>query len=474
MNADQPPKEARIPDCPDEDGPAPRPADAHALDLRDPMPAAPARASHKSTAAVQVQRHSLLQTLQRAHVRVATVSMAAVAVALSLAAVFALRSYATDHLALVARSIAYTVEAAVVFNDRQAIQEQLSAIAQRESLRDAVLLDTQGRMLARYEHQPGGTTTQHLPGIVGDQLAALLMPATTVAPIMARDRQIGEIRLHGNGSVFVRFLAMAFGGIVLCLLLLGLGMRVSSRRMQRDIVEPVRALIAMTHVARVHRAPAQRAPASRIAEFHQLGEDFNALLTEIEFQQAQLAQENLSLSHLANHDSLTGLHNRAFFSRRLARMLQDAQIQGTGIAVLYMDNDHFKEVNDRYGHAVGDLLLVEVAKRIRAQLREGDLVARLGGDEFAVLLAPVHEVHDAIRIADKITAAMKAPLAGRRERIVPSVSIGVAAYPGHGESADQLLRVADRAMYQAKKKRRGSSHMFEPHRAAPTTEMTDL
>ena len=471
MSADPRPDAARMPDSPGAEGRPSRPADAHAADVRERMPAAPSPAP-QNEATLQPPRQSLLQTLQRAHVRVATVSVAAVAVALSLAAVFALRTYATNHLELVARSIAYTVEAAVVFNDHQAIQEQLNAIAQRESLRDAALLDTQGTVLAQYRHSPDAST-DHLPGMLGDRLATLLMPATTVAPILDRGRQIGEIRLHGDGSVFVRFLAMAIGGILLCLLLLGLSMRVSSRRMQRDIVEPVRALIAMTHVARAHSATAQRAPASRIAEFHQLGEDFNALLTEIELQQAQLAQENRSLSHLANHDSLTGLYNRAFFSRRLARILQDAQSQGTSIAVLYMDNDHFKDVNDRYGHAVGDLLLIEVATRIRAQLREGDLVARLGGDEFAVLLAPVHDVRDAVRIADKITAAMAEPLLGRRERIVPSVSIGIAAYPPHGASADQLLRVADRAMYQAKKKRRGSSHVFDSTRSTPTSEMTD-
>lgn len=437
MSAERPPKEAP-------------------LDRQQPAPA---------------QRQSLLQTLQRAQVRLATVSMAAVALALSLAAVFALRTYATNHLELVARSIAYTVEAAVVFNDEQAIQEQLGTIAQRESLRDATLLDAHGKVLALYERHTG-TDTNRLPALVSDQLATLLMPATTVAPILDRGRKIGEIQLRGDGAVFMRFMAMAVGGILLCLVLLGLGMRLASRRMQRDIVEPVRALIAMTHVARGRRAAAQRAPASRIAEFHQLGEDFNALLTEIELQQAQLAQENRSLLHLANHDSLTGLYNRTFFNRRLGRVLQDAQAQGSSFAVLYMDNDHFKEVNDQYGHAVGDLLLIEVAKRIRAQLREGDVVARLGGDEFAALLSPVHHARDATRIADKITAAMAVPLPGPHGRVVPSVSIGIATYPRHGESADQLLRAADRAMYQAKKTRRGSSQLCE--RAPTTSEMTDL
>ncbi|WP_200932470.1 sensor domain-containing diguanylate cyclase [Pseudorhodoferax sp. Leaf267] len=466
MSQGEPPEGAVMLPLGTDDDAAPGLADAHAP---TPAPAhAPQTPSFGQAPLPRTQRLSLLETLQRAHVRVAAASMGAVALVLLLAAVLALRTYATNHLELVARSIAYTVEAAVVFNDRQAIQEQLTAIAQRESLRDAELLDASGTVLARYTPQ-GGTAARDVPGIVGDQLAALLMPGTTVAPILDQGRTIGELRLHGDGSVFARFLATAVGGILLCLVLLGLGMRASSRRMRRDIVEPVEALIAMTHVARAQRVAAQRAPASRIAEFHQLGEDFNALLTEIESQQAQLAQENRSLTHLANHDSLTGLYNRAFFSRRLARILQDAQTQGSSIAVLYMDNDQFKGVNDRYGHAVGDLLLVEVAKRIRAQLREGDLVARLGGDEFAVLLAPVHHVRDAVRIADKITASMDTPLPARSERIVPSVSIGIAVYPLHGHSADQLLRAADRAMYQAKKTRRGTSHVFQDPPQTPTT-----
>lgn len=450
-----------------------RPVDALDTELPATEPAALTPPPVRVDPAPEEHRPSLLDTLQRAHLRVAAASMAAVAVALMLAAVFALRTYATNHLELVARSIAYTVEAAVVFNDRTAIQEQLTAIAQRESLRDAELRDAKGTVLARYSNATG-TDASGLQGMVGEHLAAVLMPATTVAPILDQGRRIGEIRLHGDGAVFARFLVTAAGGIALCLLLLGLGMRMSSTRLRRDIVRPVEALIAMTHVARAQRVAAQRAPASRIAEFHQLGEDFNALLTEIESQQAQLAQENRSLSHLANHDSLTGLYNRAFFSRRLARILQDAQSQASSIAVLYMDNDHFKEVNDRFGHAVGDLLLVEVAKRIRAQLREGDLVARLGGDEFAVLLAPVHNVRDAVRIADKITESMTVPLPGRREHIVPSVSIGIAVYPWHGQSADQLLRAADRAMYHVKKTRRGSSHVFEDAIATTTSDSPEI
>ncbi len=410
-------------------------------------------------------RQSLQQALRVAHLRIAMVSMAAVGLVLSLAAVLALRTYANHNLELVARSIAYTVEAAVVFNDRAAMEEQLTLLARRESLSSVELLNLKGVVLARY-HRPASEGPHGLLRSAGDHIAGWLMPNPTVARVVESNRHIGDVRLRGDGAIFASFLASALAGTLLCLLLTALGLRLVMRRMQRDIVEPVKMLIAMTHGARTQDARMQRAPASQIAEFHELGEDFNALLTEIEMQQAQLAQENRSLSHLANHDSLTGLYNRAFFSRRLARMLQDAEGEGTHIGVLYMDNDHFKEVNDRYGHAVGDLLLIEVAKRIRTQLREGDLVARLGGDEFAVLLAPVHHQRDALRIAEKITASMAAPLPGRREDIVPAVSIGVAVFPQHGKTAEHLLRAADRAMYRVKKTRRGTSLMFDDSRIA--------
>ncbi len=416
-----------------------------------------------------LSRASLHQTLQSAQLRVAAVSMAAVALVLSLAAVLALRTYAGDYLELVARSIAYNVEAAVVFNDRATMQEQLATIVERESLRSATLTNQQGRVLAYHER-----SYEQAPmlAVVGEWLGLLLMPEPTVTTILDRDRPIGEVSLRGDGAVFARFVASAAGGIVLCLLLTGWGLRQTLRRMQRDIVEPMQALIAMTHEARQQRGGPPRAPSSRVREFHQLGEDFNALLSEIEAHQAQLAQENRSLSHLANHDSLTGLYNRAYFSRRLGRILQDAQSQNINLAVLYMDNDHFKEVNDRYGHAIGDLLLIEVAKRIRGQVREGDMVARLGGDEFAVLLMPLHQERDAVRIAEKINAAVAQPLSARHPQIVPSVSIGIALFPQHGRTADGLMRAADRAMYMAKKHQRGSSHLFEDrHAAADTTEI---
>lgn len=129
-------------------------------------------------------------------------------------------------------------------------------------------------------------------------------------------------------------------------------------------------------------------------------------------------------------------------------------------AVVFLDSDRFKEINDRFGHAAGDAVLVAVANRVRAQLREEDLVARLGGDEFAVLLTPLHKTEDAERIADKIIASMEEPieLPGTNE-VLTSLSIGIAVYPDHGATPGTLLDVADGAMYQAKRLSRGAQHM---------------
>ncbi|APW40028.1 hypothetical protein RD110_24840 [Rhodoferax koreense] len=399
---------------------------------------------------------TLLLTLRRAHVRVAAVMLFAVGTSLMIAALLALRTSAEHNLQLVARSVAYTAEAAVVFRDEGAIAEALELIGRQESLASAAIVDATGAVLGRYV-RPRSTTLDRF----GDRLANLLLAQPTTSDIVYQGHAIGHVQLQGDGAGFVRFIFTGLLGLLGCLALGSVAVWQLSRRSYREILQPVKELITMTHAARAEPNTSRRAPRSHIAEFDKLGEDFNALLGEIEAQQAQLHQENKSLSHLANHDSLTGLPNRAYFRRRLSRVLQDAQTQGSSIGVLYLDNDHFKSVNDQYGHATGDALLIEVAQRIRAQLREGDVVARLGGDEFAVLLAPLHNSDDAVRIADKILASMATPMPTRfNERIVPSVSIGIAIYPLHGSSSEQLLRAADRAMYQVKAGQRGHKHIF--------------
>ena len=162
-------------------------------------------------------------------------------------------------------------------------------------------------------------------------------------------------------------------------------------------------------------------------------------------------QMHARLQYMAQYDALTALPNRGFLHDRLKTALAKARREQGKLALLYLDLDKFKQVNDTFGHAVGDLLLREVAARFRQCVREADTVARIGGDEFVVLLENIELPEHALLVADKIRNVLDHPLEidGHRLRILPS--IGVALFPDHGDGEQQLLQHADEAMYVAKK-----------------------
>ena len=168
------------------------------------------------------------------------------------------------------------------------------------------------------------------------------------------------------------------------------------------------------------------------------------------------------LQHMAQQDPLTGLANRALFSDRLNQTLALAQRNGTRCAQLYIDLDHFKPVNDQFGHATGDVLLKDVASRMVACVRESDTVARIGGDEFVVLLRNIDNAEDALHVAEKIRAALASPfpIDGRDIRI--GCCVGIAVYPEHGRTESELSARADAAMYAAKHDGGNTVRLAEP------------
>lgn len=157
------------------------------------------------------------------------------------------------------------------------------------------------------------------------------------------------------------------------------------------------------------------------------------------------------LMQMAKYDSLTGLANRTLFMEFLTASLARSERRGKTTVVLFLDLDHFKEINDTLGHDAGDQLLSSVASRLQDCVREGDLVARLGGDEFAIVLDDVADANDARQVAEKILSDLQKPHdLGQDERLV-GTSIGIAAFPESGKAADGLIKAADEAMYVAKK-----------------------
>jgi diguanylate cyclase (GGDEF)-like protein len=164
----------------------------------------------------------------------------------------------------------------------------------------------------------------------------------------------------------------------------------------------------------------------------------------------QYRENERKLFHIAQHDSLTGLPNRLYLHARLPRVLRTAAASNGLVAVIYLDVDNFKTVNDSRGHSAGDRLLRVVAKRLRACVSVQDVVARLGGDEFVIVATLLQDIHAIDNLAGRIQAAMQAPIAIDGESVNVSVSMGIALYPDHGIDMETVLKHADIALYQAK------------------------
>ena len=402
-------------------------------------------------------RRRLRSVLRRGHLSVALVAVVLASLSLTLLGILALKVYADHNLHLIARAINYTVEAAVVFDDKTAASEALAMIASTEAVAEAKIYNVEGELLAYWRRPESGFLSR-----VEMLLANGLLEQPISVPIEHQGKQVGAVIVSGHGANLLRFLLSGLFGVIVCTALSAWSALYLSRRLLNGITGPLHKLAEVAHAARSERTFDRRVPAAKIAEMDSLGNDFNALLDELESWQSHLKIENQALAHQASHDSLTNLPNRAYFAARLARTLRATNPANDKVAVLFLDSDRFKDISDTYGHAAGDAVLVAVATRVRAQLREDDVVARFGGDEFAILLAPLYHVEDAQRIADKIIASMQEPveLPGHIS-IVTSLSIGIAVYPEHGATPDLLLCAADAAMYQAKRLARGGQQLAE-------------
>ncbi|WP_373508950.1 putative bifunctional diguanylate cyclase/phosphodiesterase [Thiocapsa sp.] len=174
----------------------------------------------------------------------------------------------------------------------------------------------------------------------------------------------------------------------------------------------------------------------------------------------QLKEREQAFSRLALHDSLTGLANRSLFSDRLDQAITRGQRTGDRLAVLFIDLDRFKLINDSFGHPVGDEILKAVAARLKEQIRKDDTVARIGGDEFLMLLAPMDSPDAAAAVARKLIELLQRPYAGPRGEIALTVSIGISVYSDDGIEAKDLVRQADTAMYMAKQDGRNTFRFY--------------
>ncbi|SAL40171.1 deoxyuridine 5`-triphosphate nucleotidohydrolase [Caballeronia sordidicola] len=217
----------------------------------------------------------------------------------------------------------------------------------------------------------------------------------------------------------------------------------------RALVQPLQTLAhAATHFFADHTM--QALPVRRTDEIGVLARCFERMRGEIRSHIDGLHSRQHELAHLARHDVLTGLPNRMLFMERLEEAIRDAAASAAPLAVLFVDLDRFKQINDQYGHSAGDDVLVEVARRLQGLLSSADMVARLGGDEFVVLINGTRSAGPAPEIASRIKETLDDVLLVNERRMTVGASIGISQFPGDGISAGALLLNADAAMYAAK------------------------
>jgi diguanylate cyclase (GGDEF)-like protein len=180
------------------------------------------------------------------------------------------------------------------------------------------------------------------------------------------------------------------------------------------------------------------------------------------------------VKHIAFHDDLTSLPNRLMLNQRLDQALSRHRRAGTKLAILFMDLDRFKVINDSLGHEAGDILLYRVADRLRAQSREGDTVARMGGDEFVVLIENQENMRDVSSCAQRLVEQLSAPYALGRNDCHVTLSIGISLFPSDGNDSQSLLKAADAAMYRAKETGRNNYMYYSPSMNVHTVERLEL
>lgn len=243
---------------------------------------------------------------------------------------------------------------------------------------------------------------------------------------------------HALGAQIVRIVLISSAvAIVLAMLFAG------------ALARPLRTLAhAATHV--FDDSTVERLPVVRSDEIGVLARCFDTMRTEIRMQMKTLQAKQRELTHLASHDTLTGLPNRMRFMELLEASIRHASLTGERLAVMFVDLNGFKQINDQLGHSAGDRTLAIVAQRLREALQAGGIVARLGGDEFIILVSDVRSM-DAIReTADRVQAAMNEAVMLGMDRVTVGASVGISEFPVDGDQADELLAKADAAMYAAK------------------------
>ncbi len=395
---------------------------------------------------------TLRRVLARAHGRLIVVAVLLASLTVLFSGASVIHDHASRNLELIARTLSYSVEPAIVFGDVEAIHESIDSVAHNGAIERIEVFDANGRILASWSRQGSGVL-----GWVEQGGNRLLWPEPFSLSIERGGGKIGEVRVSGSAAGIEWFLLQ---GLLIAMCCLGIALvaaRILARQLRSGVIDPLNHVAEVAHSVRTERAFHRRVPAAGLAEVDNFVDDFNGLLAELESWYDGLTEENQKLARQARHDALTGLGNRVLFEQHLDTAVETARQTASRFALLYLDGNEFKQVNDCHGHEAGDRVLQGIAQRLRQSVRNADQVFRLGGDEFAIILGAPIDADEVEAVVARIDEAMAEAIdLGKGGFVAISVSVGFAIFPDHGEARAELVRKADEAMYRDKIRRSGN------------------
>ncbi|MBL5965194.1 diguanylate cyclase DgcN [Lelliottia amnigena] len=392
-------------------------------------------------------RPTFKRTLRRISMISVVITMTLIWLLLSIASVVTLKQYAQKNLELTSATMSRSLEASLVFNDAAAATETLAMLGKQGQFAVAEVLDAQGKRFAHWSWNPNDN-----PDALGTLVSRRLFPTPAIQPVLHNGHAIGEVRITARDSLISHFIWMSFAVLTGCILFAAFVALSITQSLHNGIVNALQNITDVVHDVKSNRNFSRRVEEERIEEFHRFGQDFNSLLDEMEEWQLKLQARNAQLMRTAMHDPLTGLANRAAFRNSIAALMKDSSAQ-TNSALLFLDGDDFKLINDTWGHAAGDCVLIEVANRMIEFGAKRHQSYRLGGDEFAMILYGVHSATDVQQLCAALSQQFLRPYDLHNGNTANmSLSIGF-ALTWENTSVEALLEQADRNMYLVKNQR---------------------
>ena len=373
-----------------------------------------------------------------------------------------------NEMLTLAAIVSNNTSAAIMFNDQKAALETLSGLSSDPRILAVHIVNNDGAVFAEYIYRvaegargQSGARDFGKPSVPykialaeADSEAGSFwnwpMRLTVAEKIIVDGREIGKVVIQANLEGLIEKLKRFFFLAAFVMLVVSLLAYMMSTKLQSLISVPIMNLAQTMKDVSQKKNYSIRSEKTSNDEIGVLIDGFNEMLQEIEERDETLKQRQDHLQRLAHFDSLTSLPNRALYCDRLSQTLLKAVREKQQVAVLFVDLDHFKDINDTLGHRTGDLLLKDVAVRLQKIIRASDTVARMGGDEFTIFQQDVKDSRNAGLVAKKIVESLSQPYLVEGREIFITASVGITMFPDDGATVDELLRNADTAMYHAK------------------------